>query len=51
MTTRKIIDTDATFEAAQRAIAFFRTLPEITGKLVIEEDRTGRWFNIVEIKG
>lgn len=48
--TRKTIDTDATFEDAQRGAAFYRDAGLVTGKLVIEESPCGTYWKIIEIR-
>jgi hypothetical protein len=48
--TRKIIDTDATFQAAQRGAAFYRAAGLVTGELVIEESGCGTFWAIIEIR-
>ena len=48
--THRIIDTDATYEAAVRGAQFYVEEGLVQGELVIEEDPSGEFWSITEIR-
>ena len=48
--THRIIDADATYEAAVKGAQFYAEEGLVKGELIIEEDPSGEFWNIIEIR-